>query len=751
MVQPTRIEEYLAKATGGDADEPLPDPITRIELYLAKIAGEDVQLPDRPVTRIEAYLAAIAGEDVDLPDYPITRIEQLLAKAAGEEVDDVDPITRIEGYLAELQGGGGTLMTYTGDLPTTITALAKAIHSLTQYGLCTQADTPTPSAPQDIYCNNGALKLVDEDLPAGYGRVLGYQCANNAMWEITGFQLQGADTVRISFSVNAACNVFGCYQGADATDNYDLYASISAGSKYFRYAGGTYLSYFSNDNLGKRFDVVYTPNGSTGMPQDSTWSPATFTSANDLLIGSTTTTGASSKMNGNFYGDVIVEQNGAERLHLIPCMRASDSVLGYYDTVGAAFYEPYTGFNGAVSLGWDTTHLSFQTVGTPEELAVLPTVAEGYAALDYVLMDGEQKLATSITGIGSRVEAIVQSTATNTDGRGLVTYDSNYGGMHVYVKDGDDYSLTSTTQIKDEAHNKNTVIVLFDTNSSSYNRATLTIGNTTVTYARSTARPTKNLSFFGALSSTAQAWVGKCWGIKIYTNATNTLVYDGVPCIRTSDGKVGFYDKVGSSFIASSGSSDFISDASSTPVVDLFAVGDYKDEHEIISGQVTRKCGIWVLTGEENWTVASTNNNVYYLSASYAPADYGVAASFTPICSHLTGVISTNSIASMTANAIKTNNSSKIVYACVGADYTKEAWKAFVANQYALGTPVIIIYPLETPITESVTPQHLHTHAGDNYITATAEVSPISVKVEYMGEFSSGLIGDEEPGEWGLD
>ena len=194
----------------------------------------------------------------------------------------------------------------------------------------------------------GAPGAGGADPAPGYQRVLGFSCDNNAMWQISGFKLKGSDTVRISFSVTAACNVFGCYQGTDATDNYDLYASITSGSKYFRYGGGTYLSYFSPANLDKRFDVVYTPTGSTGMPEDSTWTAKTFTSANDLLIGSTTTGGTSSKLKGNLYGDVIVDG----RLHLVPCERVSDGVLGYYDKIGKTFYPPYTGFAGAVSLGY---------------------------------------------------------------------------------------------------------------------------------------------------------------------------------------------------------------------------------------------------------------------------------------------------------------------------------------------------------------------------------------------------------------
>lgn len=273
-------------------------------------------------------------------------------------------------FLRIMQGVAAVLQTVTGNAPITLTnAIAREIHSLTQTGLCTQASTPAGSFVP-IKCNNGELRMVDDELPDGYKRVLGFRCNNNAMWQIADFHLRGSDTVRASFSVSAACNVFGCYQGTDATDNYDLYVSTTSGSKYLRYGNGTYLSYWSAANLDQRFDVVFTPTGTTGMPQDSTWTEATFESANDLLIGSTTTTGTSSKLKGNLYGDFIVENGGAERLHLVPCERLSDNALGYYDLVGKEFYEPYTGFEGAVSLGYDGSHYVLQTVGTPEVLAV---------------------------------------------------------------------------------------------------------------------------------------------------------------------------------------------------------------------------------------------------------------------------------------------------------------------------------------------------------------------------------------------
>lgn len=242
-------------------------------------------------------------------------------------------------------------------------AKANGLNYLKLFGGTEQSGTPTPTSPIDIVSNNGTLKMVDDELPAGYKRVLGYECDNNVLWQITGFKLRGSDTVRISFSVTAACNVFGCYQGASADDNYDLYVSTTSGSKYCRYGNGTYLSYWSSGNLGKRFDVVFTPNGSQGMPQDSTWSPETFESANDLIIGSTSLTGTSAKLKGNLYGNFEVDN----RLKIIPCERLSDNSLGYYDTYSKTFFEP-TGT--PTSLGYDGSHYVLTVDGTVETVEV---------------------------------------------------------------------------------------------------------------------------------------------------------------------------------------------------------------------------------------------------------------------------------------------------------------------------------------------------------------------------------------------
>ena len=74
---------------------------------------------------------------------------------SGEYYDDL--------FAGTTGGGGASLLTVIGTAPLTLAnAVARAMRSLTQFGKTEQDGTPTPSTPQDIICNNGALKLVDD-------------------------------------------------------------------------------------------------------------------------------------------------------------------------------------------------------------------------------------------------------------------------------------------------------------------------------------------------------------------------------------------------------------------------------------------------------------------------------------------------------------------------------------------------------------------------------------------------------------
>lgn len=177
------------------------------------------------------------------------------------------------------------------------------------------------------------------ELPSEYRRLVGIGFNATVYYVIDEFRLTGADTVKLSFSVTKACNVFGCYTNSSATTNYSLYMTTSSGSKYLRYGNGTYNSYVSSAQLNHRFDAVITPTGSSGMPLNDSWTSKTFTGVADLCIGTTSTSATSSKLDGNIWGNFVVDG----RFKGIPCERVSDGVIGYYDTYSHTFYAPAAG------------------------------------------------------------------------------------------------------------------------------------------------------------------------------------------------------------------------------------------------------------------------------------------------------------------------------------------------------------------------------------------------------------------------
>ena len=174
------------------------------------------------------------------------------------------------------------------------------------------------------------------ELPKEYRKIGGFSTDDNCYWTITNLRLSGSDTIRFSFSVNAACNVLGCYTTTSAQTNYSLYVGNASSAKYLRYNGGTYGSWAVAD---KRYNVTITPTGSKGMEEDSTWTQKEFNTVADFCICTTSIGVTSAKLKGSLYGNIVVDG----KAKLIPCERKSDGALGYYDTYTKTFHVPATG------------------------------------------------------------------------------------------------------------------------------------------------------------------------------------------------------------------------------------------------------------------------------------------------------------------------------------------------------------------------------------------------------------------------
>lgn len=146
----------------------------------------------------------------------------------------------------------------------------------------------------------------------------------------------------------------------------------------------------------------------------------------------------------------------------------------------------------------------------------------------------------------------------------------------------------------------------------------------------------------------------------------------------------------------------------------LLKVGDYQDVQSIFDGVVTRNIGVKVLDGTEY--VSKT-------TSAQAPLGYyfGVITNTDHKLSYVFGYCTNFTITLNTAGALSDNTfalglNKKMWFAT--SKFTEAAdFKQWLADQYAAGTPVIIVYPLAEPTTEYVTQQPLNLDNKD--ITAS--------------------------------
>lgn len=260
-------------------------------------------------------------------------------------------------WLHILQGASAIIKTVTGTSPLVLdNAVNKAIKRLVQYGKCATVDG-------DIYCNNGKLVAIDDELPAGYKRLLGITFDGSFRYE-TGEYLTGDDDVTMTLDnlSSSGKNVFGSYNGAnDKNFSLYIYGSSTSGS-YFRY--GDQLKRPKYGGTGKR-TITFGKSGTTGFADDSEVTPDEFTTPANTYIGMLPNS-SSAAFTGDIVGSILV----SNRLEWIPCERELDGVIGYYEKYNRNFIAP-SGSGTPVSLGYDTSHLNvLSVVGTPEVLTI---------------------------------------------------------------------------------------------------------------------------------------------------------------------------------------------------------------------------------------------------------------------------------------------------------------------------------------------------------------------------------------------
>ena len=453
--------------------------------------------------------------------------------------------------------------------------------------------------------------------------------------------------------------------------------------------------------------------------------------------------------------------------YLIPVKRNSDNVLGMYDVVTGTFKT--NAGTGTFTAG--------SNVALPSPNNLLPIVSNngelkarhssglplGFTKVEYIQSTGTQYIDTGyfISDLTNKYSVHLRMTVDGGTAQGTSSNNWGYMGINgglilTYTPNG----LGLANEGVPVTENK-----IFDvtmTRNSNASRV-LIIDDTTINMTnQGTSVPDRPFGIFrlSPFSTEFNRIYGKIYEFQGYVN--DILVKNLIPCRRNSDSVLGMYDTISGTFLTNAGTGTFtagnnvtdnvivytdgitetITDsANNTATAEmLLSIGNYTDTQEILTGAVTRKVGVIVLNGTENWGVYATNNGY----RSFRVNNFLDAGTRDGVCTHLPYYNFSSSAMDRECVAIGGNKTSLYIN-LAGEERTADNMKAWLASQYNAGTPVIIVYPLATETTETVTGQTLTTIQGDSTLTisqASVENLPIEANYNVQGGTVINFVND---------
>lgn len=160
----------------------------------------------------------------------------------------------------------------------------------------------------------------------------------------------------------------------------------------------------------------------------------------------------------------------------------------------------------------------------------------------------------------------------------------------------------------------------------------------------------------------------------------------------------------------------------------------YGGEVDAVSGEVAETWGLVTLDGAEKWTVSGklldNKTDWYYVSSKIPNAVNAAPQKNNEICSHYphADVANTNTV-----------QGCAIVWGCIRVRWgdtipdDTDAWKAYLAAQYAAGTPVQIAYKLAKPVSFTATgAQPIPALSGTNTLLTDADSVSVSGRADLI-------------------
>ena len=620
-------------------------------------------------------------------------------------------------------------------------AIADSLSYVKAFGGTEQRNLPDNYVErQFIYMMDGSYLLTDI--------VPTYDCKIEMDFQTTSFSASGSSFI-------------GARSGGPG-DGLSLGRSASNYVQFDGFDGNRYTSSTGQFATNTRYKYVWNNQVATLYQGTTTIDTNTFTGT-----GTTTHPLAINGLNnsGSVVGNVVGiylysfkvwNAQGELVANYVPAVqKGTVPVVGFYDTVSKTFK---TATAGTFAAGGEAV----PTPDTPMDIVsnngVLKARHQSGLPVGYTLVEGITATGTQYIDTGVKI-ASTDTVETEFKNSTSTDYGAVYG---IYATGESSAFYANTTYYGYDASNSkvNTNVAVdnrWHTVIHDFVNGTLQVDDTTVAFTPFEFANTTNNGLFTRFYNGSYGYFfkGSVKSHKITRNGV--VIFNAVSAQRDSDSALGMYDLVSGTFFTNDGTDTFTAgDPVSDPVeiytdgtVEtiedtigntataemLLKVGDYQDQQEILSGAVTRNVGIKVLDGTENWQLATATDLVQF----YTQSTQGIIANSVSLTSTIAPYGCTVANRTQYDFGCYSGGTGNLCFQMKGSATltTVSAWTQYLANQYNAGTPVIVIYPLGTPTTESVTGQTLQVQAGDNVLEITqASLNNLELEAEYQAAVS---------------
>ena len=188
-------------------------------------------------------------------------------------------------------------------------------------------------------------------------------------------------------------------------------------------------------------------------------------------------------------------------------------------------------------------------------------------------------------------------------------------------------------------------------------------------------------------------------------------------------------------------------------IAPLWGTGDIRDEYDAVTGVETRRWKRVTLDGTEAWAVSATGTAGKY-RVSLSIEDILPTATFSQVsscrCSHYATISADNTYHLQVGISANYGTSHGIfIYDDAYDVQDVTGWKAYLAAQYAAGTPVTVVYQLAEPVITRYGPQRIPTYPG--YTNLMMDISaegavqyPISAAMQWDAKADKAAVYDRD-------